>query len=146
MKDPSAISFLISVVHAHTSDFLKKRLAEEGLEAIGTSHGHILFLLAVNDELTMGEIARLIHKEKSTTTALCKKLEQKKLIERKQNKEDKRQTKIRLSAKGKRYEQALTTISKELTETAFIGFSEDEKKDMMEKLSAIKENFQGKNI
>jgi DNA-binding MarR family transcriptional regulator len=140
--DISSISFLISIVHAHTASFLKKRLNEEGLEKLATSHGHILFQLAVHEELSMSEIARFVYKDKSTTTALCKKLEEIGLIERKQSKQDKRQTKIRLSEKGRQYEDSLTKISQELTETAFLGFSEAEKKEMIEKLDAIKANFQ----
>jgi DNA-binding MarR family transcriptional regulator len=101
-----------------------------------------LFQLAVYEELSMSEVARLVYKDKSTTTALCKKLEEIGLIERKQSKQDKRQTKIRLSEKGRQYEDSLTKISQELTETAFLGFSEAEKKEMIEKLDAIKANFQ----
>jgi DNA-binding MarR family transcriptional regulator len=47
-----------------------------------------------------------------------------------------------LSEKGRQYEDSLTKISQELTETAFLGFSEAEKKEMIEKLDAIKANFQ----
>lgn len=139
---PSLISFLISTVHSHTSSFLKKRLKEEGLEALASSHGYLLFQLSSEDQLTMSELSKKINKDKSTTTALCKKLEDMGFIERNQCSVDKRQTYIRLSEKGRSYEKNLERISQELIQTALNGFSNSEEKEIIELLSRIKNNFQ----
>lgn len=139
---PSLISFLISTVHSHTSAFLKNRLKEEGLEALGSSHGYLLFQLSSEDQLTMSELSKKINKDKSTTTALCKKLEDMGFIERNQCAVDKRQTNIRLSEKGRSYENTLNKISKELIRTALKDFSLQEENIIIELLTRIKNNFQ----
>lgn len=139
---PSLISFLISIIHSHTSVFLKKRLKEEGLEELASSHGYILYHLSSENELSMSELSKKINRDKSTTTALCKKLEEKGFIERSQCTIDKRHTYISLSKKGRSYEDTLNNISKELIQTALKDFSASQKKEILELLTKMKNNFQ----
>ena len=66
---------IISKIHSLSSSFLKKELEEKGLKELVSSHGNILFQLSVSEQLSMTEIASRIHRDKSTTTVLVKKLE-----------------------------------------------------------------------
>lgn len=89
----------------------------------------------------MTDLAKSINKDKSTTTALIKKLERAGLIERKSSDKDRRVIYIQLSQKGAKFADAMSSISKELTETCYKDFSDQDKAVVFELLSKISRNF-----
>ena len=135
------ITSLISKIHAETSAFLRQELEKKGLPDFVSSHGNILFQLSKEEKLTMTDLSKRIHRDKSTTTVLVKKLEKNGYVERTQCPEDNRITWIKLSAKGREYNSVTGGISKALTERCYTGFSEEEKKTVFSLLSRIEENF-----
>lgn len=140
-KDNTYISSLISQIHNYSSNFLKTSLSQEGLPEFVSSHGFILFKLSLTESLTMTKLAKSINKDKSTTTALTKKLEKAGLVEREPSEKDRRIVYIRLSEKGAQYTASLNRISKKLTETCYKGFTEDEKDLIFSLLTKISNNF-----
>ncbi len=135
------ISSLIAQIHTSSSNFLKTRLSQEGLPELVSSHGFILYTLSMNESLTMTDLAKSINKDKSTTTALIKKLEKAGLVERLSSDKDRRVIFIRLSAQGAKFTKAMSSISKELTETCYKGFTDEEKMLVFTLLSRIGNNF-----
>lgn len=140
-SDYSSISSLISQIHNYSSTFLKTRLTKEGLPELVSSHGFILFKLSQTEFLTMTDLAKNIKKDKSTTTALTKKLEKAGLVERTPSNKDKRVIYIKLSQQGAKYTNAMAAISKELTDTYYRNFTEPEKDIIYTLLSKISNNF-----
>lgn len=136
------ISSLISQIHNYSSNFLKTRLTQEGLPELVSSHGFILYKLSLTESLTMTDLAKSINKDKSTTTALIKKLEIAGLIERKSSDKDRRVIYIQLSQKGAKFADAMSSISKELTETCYKNFTEQEKAVVFELLIKLSRNFE----
>ena len=134
MNINSSIS-LVSHIHSITADFLTEKLKQEGFQDYASSHGNILFHLSKNDKMTMGELALKINRDKSTTTVLVRKLEKDGLISTYPDVNDKRSRLIHLTEKGKQFNQVTGEISKELLETFYKDFSEDEKK---QKIVALK--------
>lgn len=140
----SSIS-LVSHIHGTTADFLIKELAAQGFDDFATSHGNILFQLSLNTQMTMGELSRKINRDKSTTTVLVRKLMKEGYVEEKPSAEDKRSKLITLTAKGMQYEKVTSNISKQLLDTFYKGFTEEEKLQFLGYLERIHENFNTEN-
>ena len=136
----SSIS-LLSNIHTITADFLTEKLKERGFPDFASSHGNILFQLSVNEEMTMGELAEKINRDKSTTTVLVRKLESEGFITGAPDPADKRSRIIYLTEKGKQFNKTAMELSKELLETFYRGFSEEEKNLFFQSLLKVKENF-----
>ena len=139
--DISSTVSLVSRIHSLSVDFLRRKLNEMGLPELSSSHGYILFLLSRDEMLTMGEIAKKISKNKSTATVLVRKLEANGLVESFSNKDDARSKFVKLTSKGKEYNDATSAISKNLLQTFYRDFSEDEKQQLLFFLQRISENF-----
>ena len=136
----SSISML-SHIHSQAADFLISRLKERGLPDFASSHGNILFQLSRNAKMTMGDLARAINRDKSTTTVLVRKLEGSGLVRMEADEADKRSRILSLTEEGAKYTQAMGEISAELLGTFYKGFSEEEKKIFTEMLVRINTNF-----
>ena len=76
----------------------------------------------------MGELARSVHKDKSTATFLIKKLEKEGYIQRQ---------------RSEAYTDATEAISRSLIDTCYAGFSEDEKQTLFSLLRRVEKNFAG---
>ena len=136
----SSIS-LLSHIHSITADFLTEKLKEHGYPDFASSHGNILFQLSVNEKLPMGELAQRINRDKSTTTVLVRKLESEGFITGDPDPADKRSRIIYLTDKGKQFNNTAMELSKELLETFYKGFTEEEKNNFFQTLLKIKDNF-----
>jgi len=89
----------------------------------------------------MGELARLIGRDKSTVTSLAGKLADLGYINRKRDAVDRRVTKIRLTQKGKLLETDFGDISRSLLSKAYGGFSNRETEAIVELLTRVNNNF-----
>ncbi|MGN0730115.1 MarR family winged helix-turn-helix transcriptional regulator [Treponema sp.] len=134
----SALS-LISRIHTQTAEFSNKMLAGHNFVS---SHGFILFLLAENTEMSMGEIARKINRNKSTTTVLIRKLIDEKLVQVIPSKTDSRKKLISLTSEGKKYNNFTSQISSKLLSICYSNFSADEKKTLLELLKKMSLNLE----
>ena len=136
----SAIS-LLSHIHTITADFLITKLKDKGFQEFASSHGNILFQLKTNGEMKMGDLAKNINRDKSTTTVLVRKLENEGLVSTKTDTIDKRSKTIFLTEKGSQYNKAMGEISQDLLSTFYKGFSEEEKQQFLSFLQKIENNF-----
>jgi len=139
--DISSTIALVSHIHSATADFLKSKLAAEGLPDLASSHGFILFLLSRKDRLTMSDIAARINRDKSTTTVLVRKLEKAGFIKSCKSDTDSRIKYIMLTEEGRKYNELTAQLSKELISTFYSGFSSEEKEQLFSLLSRIDSNF-----
>ena len=136
----SSIS-LLSNIHSITADFLTEKMKERGYPDFASSHGNILFQLSVNKKMTMGELTEKINRDKSTTTVLVRKLEAEGFITGEPDPADKRSRIIFLTDKGKKFNKTACQLSKELLDTFYKDFSEEEKEMFFQSLLKIKKNF-----
>lgn len=141
-KDLNNISSLLSKISSDIGSYLNRRLEERGFSGIVSSHGFILYLLAKNGKMTMSEIKRSIHKDKSTATALIKKLEQIGCVQKSRAQGDARVVFISLTPKGCAYTDATEQISRSLIDTCYKGFSAEEKKRLYDFLCRMEQNFE----
>ncbi|MBW1934325.1 MAG: MarR family transcriptional regulator [Deltaproteobacteria bacterium] len=132
---------LISAIRDKANRFLLKRLDSHSIKDIAPAHGGIFVHLFRNTKLTMGEIVRLIDREKSTVTTLVDKLVRLGYLEREKDVADNSVTKVRLTKKGKKLEADFGDISKQLLDRAYAGFTEKEKDAIIRLLTRVNNNF-----
>ena len=132
---------LLSHIHSQSSDFLQKKLSEKGFENFASSHGNILFQLSRAENMKMNELAKIINRDKSTTTVLVRKLENEGLLKTVPSTDDKRIKIVSLTEKGKLYNSITGEISSELIEKFYQGFSDEEKECFTKLLLRITKNF-----
>src|SRR5574344_548890 len=135
----SSVISLISHLHTATADFTNKRLADKG--DFVSSHGFILFQLAGEEKLTMGESAKRINRDKSTTTVLVRKLKEEGLVKNENSTEDSRVKYILLTKKGKEFNELTSTISRELLAQCYKGFTQKEKDELLRLLQKMNNNL-----
>lgn len=133
---------LVSVIRDKANKFISKQLKAHGAKDIAPAHGAIFVHLFRNSELTMGEIAQLIDRDKSTVTTLVKKLTALGYTESERDTIiDNRVTRVRLTAKGKALKPAFNEISSSLMSRVYAGFSELDKDIIIKLLSRVRNNF-----
>lgn len=135
---------LISHIHRLSSDFTKKFLSQKG--GYASSHGFILYLLSCEEELSMGEIAERINRDKSTATALIKKLNDEGLTETFTSPDDNRKKIIRLTQKGRDFNSFTSEISSSLLAECWKDFTEDEQEQLLALLQKISRNLEATSI
>lgn len=131
---------LISHIHTSAADFTNRRLSGEG--KFVSSHGFILYLLSVEQELSKKEIAERINRDKSTTTVLIRRLLNEGLVEEKNDPTDSRVKLISLTKKGKKLNELTAGISKDLREVCMRGFAENEKETLLSLLLRMNKNVE----
>jgi MarR family transcriptional regulator, organic hydroperoxide resistance regulator len=131
----------ISGIRNKANEFLVSELVREGLVDVAPSHGYILFTLFSHDGVSMKEITLRIKKRKNTVTVLIDKLRARGFIRKVADKSDRRTTRIFLTAKGKAMEESFKRISDTLIERAFLGFTENQKKQLVSLLEKMDANF-----
>lgn len=141
MKDKYIVYF-ISRTKNKMLHFIEEQLQKNKLDDLIPSHGNILTALYENHgKLTMKQIAQIIGKDKSTITPLVNKLLDLGYITKEKNEIDKRVTYIILTERGKQIEEKFNAISRDLSMTAYKGFSEEEKEVFLRLLKKLNNNF-----
>lgn len=139
--DSSSLVSLISNIHTAASDFLEEKLKAYGLPDMVSSHGFILYRLSLAERLTMGELAQLVNRDKSTVTVLIRKLEAAGFVEREVSEKDSRVVYIKLTPQGREYNDKTKDISRQLIERCYQGFSQEERQATFALLKRIFNNF-----
>ena len=140
--DVSSVLSLISKIHSSSADFLKKKMCGRGLPDFVSSHGFILFCLSKDERLLMGDISERINRDKSTTTALVKKLERASLVKIEKDGADSRKKWISLTEKGRAYNETTRNLSSELLDSAYKNFSAAEKDELLRLLEKLCSNLE----
>ncbi|MTI68700.1 MAG: MarR family transcriptional regulator [Firmicutes bacterium] len=135
------ILYFLSRTKKKMVNYIENQLEENGLNDLIPSHGNILTVLYNNGKLTMKEIANLIGRDKSTVTPLVNKLVKLGYIKKEKCQKDRRLTYITLSNKGIEIEAKYNKISKNLLDTAYENFSEEEQNDLLRLLKKLNNNF-----
>lgn len=141
MNDKYIIHF-ISKTRKKMVRFIERQLEGSELSDLIPTHGNVLTALYESSgALTMKEIARIISKDKSTVTPLINKLEKLGYVAKKKSLDDARVTYIKLTPKGLAARVPYEKISAQVKATAYKGFSEEEKQDLLRLLKKLSTNF-----
>lgn len=139
-RDTSGAILSVMSKKLHASyGYIRRRMAECGLEGLDVSHGDILWQLYSKGPRTMGELASGIGRDKSTVTALVSKMEARGLVLKRRDKADTRITLVELAERGESYREAFLRISGEIRGILWEGFSERERADLAGLLARLGE-------
>jgi len=142
MKNTEGIITLVSAVREKANRSIAEQLKRRGITDIATPYGGIFFHLFKNGELSMGDIAQKIDRDKSTVTALVKKLAELGYVETNTSPLDSRVTIVRLTEKGGALENDFIVISDILQKMIYEGFTDLEKEILVRLLTRIKDNLE----
>jgi len=140
MKTDHVIA-LIARVQDRAHAFIIEELNKRKITGLVPSHGAILSILFQKDKASMKELAEKIGRDKSTVTVLVNKLMAAGYVLKEKDLDDNRITYLRLTSKGKSLQPDFDEISKKLIFTAFSGFTQTNKEELVKGIEKMLNNF-----
>jgi DNA-binding MarR family transcriptional regulator len=135
-----SLSFLITIAELYLKAELGRRLKAHGLTP---EQWVVLNLLWETNGVTQKTLAARSLKDQPNTTRILKRLEQKELIVRTGNREDRRSNLIHLTAKGRQMREATIDIALGIRGEAFAGLNQQECEQLRSLLTRINNNLMG---
>jgi MarR family transcriptional regulator, organic hydroperoxide resistance regulator len=140
IKIRGVIAFAAGVVE-RANALITKKLAARGLKKIAPAYGAIFYRLFDGGELSMGEIAARIHRDKSTITNLVTRLVALGYAEQRNSLEDRRVVYVRITEAGMALKPVFDQISDEMLTRAYRGFSNEEQQILVQLLERMVHNL-----
>ena len=137
--------YLISQIHKIGGRIFNELLRESGVEEFNGPQGRILYSLWDDKILTIKEISKKTGLAKTSLTSMLKRMENSKLIEKVENNDDRRSTKIKLTNKAKTLKDKYENVSNKIGKIYYKGFNEDEIINFENYLKRILNNLEGKD-
>lgn len=142
MSKDKYIVYFISRTKQKMAQFIQMQLRQQQLDELIPSHGNILTVLYENgNKMPLNEIAKRIGRDKSTVTALVNKLVGLGYVEKVAGQQDKRVTFVQLTGQGHDLKSRFDRISAQVYDTAYRGFSPEEKAQFLSLLKRMNQNF-----
>ena len=142
LMNPDAIIAVISSVRGHAYRFITRELELHGMKGLAPSHGAILDVLFLHDEISMSDIASRIERDKSTVTTLVHKLAEHGYVTRRKDPDDSRVTYVSLTPAGRALEPSFREISRALLKRTYRGFATEQKRVLADLLSMVLKNWE----
>lgn len=127
MKEQRAAGYLIAKIHQISGRIFAKQLKKYKISDINPAQGRILFALWKKDGLSIVELGKETGLSKSTLTSMLDRLEESDHLKRVPSEEDRRKIFIFLTEKNKKLQSKYVTVSREMTDLYYSGFSEEER-------------------
>ena len=118
------LGFLLAKASQRWNELLQEAFAAAGFPEVRASYGSVLLPLFEEDGLRMGEIARRSRLSKQTMTTLVRLAERDGLVERRQDPDDRRATRVYLSPKGRRFQPVVERVLEELDAAALAALGD----------------------
>ena len=134
--------YLINQIQKISSRKFNELLKEKNIDEFNGSQGVILYSLWNNKELTIKGIGKITGLAKTSLTSMLDRMEEKGLIRRKDNSEDKRSIKIMLTDKAKELEKDYNDISNKMSNIFYKNFSDKEINEIENYLERIISNLE----
>jgi len=135
------IIFLVGRIQYKASQFLTKALRTHHIHGLAPSHGEILGAVMFRGPLSMTQIARIIDKDKSTVTALVKKLIHLGYVEKRKHDADSRVILIAATGKAEALRPDFIAIARELRGISYRGLSDEERETLFRLLTKLNDNL-----
>ena len=133
--------FLISQIKQLQGRVFERMLKESGIDAFNGAQGRILYVLWEKERLTISEIGHLTSLAKTSLTSMLDRMEESGLVERKTDKNNRRQIIISITDKARNYKEEYDRVSLEMNELFYKGFSEEEIEQFEEMLRRLIQNL-----
>ena len=140
MKSNSGL--YISRIKQVNTRLLNKFLAQKNITAFNGEQGRILHVLWENDGISNRELSKKSGLAMSSLTTMLERMEEKKLLERRVDENDKRKILIFLTDYAKSLKSEYDEISDKMTEISFEGISDEERLAFEATLEKVLYNFE----
>ena len=140
MKSNSGF-YIIRIKQVNTR-LLNKFLAQKNITAFNGEQGRILHVLWENDGISNRELSKKSGLAMSSLTTMLERMEEKKLLERRVDENDKRKILIFLTDYAKSLKSEYDEISDKMTEISFEGISDEERLAFEVTLEKVLYNFE----
>lgn len=122
---------------------LVQRCLQQKIEPHGVTLGMWYFLRALwhEDGLTQRELSVIVGTMEPTTLTAIKSMERSGLVVRERNAEDRRKINVFLTARGRSLKKSLLPFAREVVDTAVLGFSERDRRKLLEMLASVQSNL-----
>ncbi len=127
MKEQRAAGYLIAKIHQISGRIFAKKLKKYNITDINPAQGRIVFALWKKDGVSIVELGKETGLSKSTLTSMLDRLEESDHLKRVPSEEDRRKILIFLTEKNEKFQSKYVTVSREMTELFYLGFSEEER-------------------
>ena len=134
--------FYISRIKQVNTRLLNKFLAQKNITAFNGEQGRILHVLWENDGISNRELSKKSGLAMSSLTTMLERMEEKKLLERRVDENDKRKILIFLTDYAKSLKSEYDEISDKMTEISFEGISDEERLAFEATLKKVLYNFE----
>ena len=134
--------FYISRIKQVNTRLLNKFLAQKNITAFNGEQGRILHVLWKNDGISNRELSKKSGLAMSSLTTMLERMEEKKLLERRVDENDKRKILIFLTDYAKSLKSEYDEISDKMTEISFEGISDEERLAFEVTLEKVLYNFE----
>ena len=135
--------FLISRIKQVGGRLFDRMLAEADIDAFNGAQGRILYVLWQGDGLTISQLSAQTSLANTTLTSMLDRMEQSGLIVRTPSPTDRRALLIRLTDKARALRADYDRISQQMNDLYYLGFTEDEVRQLESYLQSILNNLQG---
>jgi DNA-binding MarR family transcriptional regulator len=108
------LGYLLAKASQRWNERLQEGFAEAGYPEVKASYGSVLIPLFEEDGLRMGEIARRARLSKQTMTTMVRLCERDGLVERRPDPNDRRATRVHLTAKARRFQPVAERVLERL--------------------------------
>ena len=135
--------FLISRIKQVGGRLFDRMLAEADVDAFNGAQGRILYVLWQQDGLTIRQISAQTSLANTTLTSMLDRMEQSGLILRTPSPTDRRAMLIRLTDKARSLREDYDRISQQMNELYYLGFTEEEVRQLEGYLQRVLDNLQG---
>jgi MarR family transcriptional regulator, organic hydroperoxide resistance regulator len=133
-----SVGYQIRVTHRALQRFLQLKI-----EPHGVTLGMWYFLRALwhEDGLNQRELSRRVGTMEPTTLSAILNMERKGLVRRVRNTKDRRKWHVHLTAKGRALKEELIPLAREVVDTAVLGLSRSEIRQLLEALAEVQKNL-----
>lgn len=117
--------------------------AHQMLEEIGLYPGQppLLFILNKDDGKSQKQLAQMLHIKASTINVMIKRMEKEDLIQRRQDREDQRISRVYITEKGRKVCKKANMMMKKMEEEMFLNLTKEEKIILRRLLLEVKDNL-----
>ena len=134
--------FYIGRIKQVNTRLLNKFLAQKNITAFNGEQGRILHVLWENDGISNRELSKKSGLAMSSLTTMLERMEEKKLLERRVDENDKRKILIFLTDYAKSLKSEYDEISDKMTEISFEGISDEKRLAFEVTLEKVLYNFE----
>jgi DNA-binding MarR family transcriptional regulator len=131
------VGFLLAKASQRFNGLLLDRFTEAGFGDVRASYGSVLVPLFAAGELRLGEIAEAARLSKQAMTTLVKQCEQAGLVERDRDPEDGRAFRVRLTARGRRFQVVAQAALADLDELLVEALGTRKRDALIEALKGV---------